>query len=258
MDRPRIRTLIVDDEPLAREIIRNLLRKDKDVEILGECSNGLEAVTAIEAQNPDLVFLDVQMPELDGFAVLDALDSESIPAVIFVTAYDHYAVRAFEVLALDYLLKPFNRDRFNKTLQRAKAEILYGKGGQWNQKIVNLLEEIKSQQEYVKLLVIKLRGRVVFLRTEEIDWIEAEGNYVNIHAGAETYLYRETIGGMEAQLDAREFPRIHRSAIVNIKRIQELRPLFHGEYSVVLRDGTELPLSHNYKEKLRHLLGRHF
>jgi two-component system LytT family response regulator len=249
-----IRALIVDDEPLAREIVREMLRRDPELEIVGEAGNGLEAVAAIEEHAPDIVFLDVQMPEMDGFGVLEAVSCERLPAVIFVTAYDQYAVRAFEVHAFDYILKPFDWERFEEALGRAKAQIR--RDDDLGQKLDALLQEMKRRPGYVERIIIKTNGRVIFLRTEEIDWIEAEGNYVRLHVGKESFLQRETISSLEARLDGREFPRIHRSTIVNIDRVQELRPWFQGDYCVILRDGTQLPLSRNYWEKLKQLLGR--
>ena len=255
-DATRIRALVIDDEPLAREMIREMLSDDPEVEIIGECINGHEAVAAIRAHAPDLLFLDVQMPELGGFAVLEALEAEHIPFVIFVTAYDQYAVRAFEVHALDYLLKPFDRERFEAAWQRAKAQIRRERTANLDQRILALLEEIKAAPKYLERLVIKTGGRVFFLETDDIYWIEAEGNYVRIHNGQKSYLLRETISGLEAQLDPKKFLRIHRSAIVKIDRIQELQPWFHGEYRVILHNGTQLTLSRNYRENLQEALGK--
>ncbi|HVG18598.1 MAG TPA: LytTR family DNA-binding domain-containing protein [Blastocatellia bacterium] len=252
-DAPPIRALIVDDEPLAREIVREMLRRDPEMEVVAEAANGLEALAAIEEHAPDIVFLDVQMPEMDGFGVLEAVSRDRLPAVIFVTAYDQYAVRAFEVHAFDYILKPFDWERFEDALGRAKAQIRRDDG--LGQKLDALLQEMKRRPGHVERLIIKTNGRVIFLRTEEIDWIEAEGNYVRLHVGKDSFLQRETISGLEARLDGREFPRIHRSTIVNIDRVQELRPWFQGDYCVILRDGTQLPLSRNYWEKLKQLLG---
>ena len=251
-----IRVLLVDDEPLAREMIREMLKTDVEVEIVGECVNGREAVEAIQEHNPDLIFLDVQMPEVGGFEVLEALKSETIPHVIFVTAYDQYAVRAFEVHALDYLLKPFDRERFESAWRRAKAQILASRNGEMDQRILAILEELKAGSKYLERLVIKSGGRVFFLETDDIDWIEAEGNYVSVHTGKKSHLLRETISSLEAQLDPKKFLRIHRSSIVRIDRIKELQPWFHGEYRVILQDGTQLTLSRNYRENLQGTLGR--
>ncbi len=251
----RIRTLIVDDEPLARRKIRRMLAHDPEVEILGDCANGREAIAAIITHNPDLVFLDVQMPEIDGFDVLESIPPAGMPFVIFVTAYDQYALRAFEVSAVDYLVKPFDRRRFEKALQRAKARLTTERGSDLSQQTLALLEELKARSSHIERLVIKAGGRAFFLKTEEIDWIEAEGKYVRLHVGKESYLLREAIGSMEGQLDPKKFPRIHRSTIVNIERVRELQPWFHNEYRVILKDGTELMLSRSCRKRLGELLG---
>lgn len=251
----RIRTLIVDDEPLARRKIRRMLAHDPEVEVLDDCANGREAIAAINDHTPDLVFLDVQMPEIDGFDVLESIPPAGMPFVIFVTAYDQYALRAFEVSAVDYLVKPFDRRRFEKSLQRAKSRLATARGSDLNQQTLALLEELKARSSHVERLVIKAGGRAFFLKTEEIDWIEAEGKYVRLHVGKESYLLREAIGSMEGQLDPKKFPRIHRSTIVNIERVRELQPWFHNEYRVILKDGTELMLSRSCRKRLGELLG---
>jgi two-component system LytT family response regulator len=251
-----IRTLIVDDESLARERIRDMLASDPGIEIIAECANGQQAIEVIQQHSPDLVFLDVEMPGIDGFGVLEALPPDRIPTVIFVTAYDQYAVRAFDVYALDYLLKPFNQERFDKALARAKAQISSEKTEELSRRILTALEEIKTRPVPLERLVIKMNGHVFFIKAEEIDWLEAEGNYVRLHAGKESYLLRDTISALESQLDRKRFIRIHRSAIVNIDRITELQPWFHGEYRIVLGEGVQLTLSRTYREKLHELLGR--
>jgi two-component system LytT family response regulator len=248
--------LIVDDEPLARERIRDLLDTDPQIEIVGECSNGTDAIAAVESLSPDLLLLDIEMPEKDGFAVLEAIPPEEMPVVIFVTAYDQYAVRAFEVYALDYLLKPFDRERFERALARAKAQLLGEKTGEVSRQILAALEEIKNRTVYLERLVIKANGHVFFLKAEEIDWVEAEGNYVRLHTSKESYLLRDTISALESQLDPRKFLRVHRSAIVNIDRVQEMQPWFHGEYRIILHGGAQLTLSRSYRDKLHELLGR--
>jgi two-component system, LytTR family, response regulator len=250
-----LRVLIVDDEPLARRMVRRMLHDHHEVEIVGECESGLEAIASIRATRPDLVFLDVQMPELDGFAVIEALKSDSLPHIIFVTAYDQYAVRAFEVHALDYLLKPFDAERFAQALSRAIRQINGEKSGDLSERVLALLAENKEPSRYVERLIIKTDGRVFFLKTDEIEWIEAEGNYVALHVGKKRYLFREAISSLEKELDPRKFQRIQRSAIVNIDCIRELQPWFRGDYRVVLQDGTELKLSHRYKENLDKYLG---
>lgn len=255
-DATLIRVLVVDDEPLAREMIREMLMDDSEVELIGECVNGHEAVEVIQASTPDVIFLDVQMPEIGGFEVLEALKTGHMPHVIFVTAYDQYAVRAFEVHALDYLLKPFDRERFGAAWQRAKAQILRERNGSLDQRIITLLEELKAGTKYLERLVVKSAGRIFFLEIDEVDWIEAEGNYVSVHTGKKSHLLRETISSLETQLDPKKFLRIHRSSIVNLARIRELQPWFHGEYRVILQDGTQLTLSRNYRDHLQEILGK--
>ena len=256
-----LRVLVVDDEPLAREKIRGMVDLDPEIRVVGECANGAEAIEAIQNLRPDLILLDVQMPEVGGFAVLEALKDEHLPPVIFITAYDHYAVRAFEVHALDYLLKPFDRERFQAAMERAKRQVRHAaaaaaSGNGFDERIIALLEQLRGPARYSERLVVKTGGRVFFLNTEEVDWIEAEGNYVNIHTAAKkSYLLRETISSLEAQLDPKDFVRIHRSAIVNINRIKELQPWSHGEYHILLHDGTRLTLSRSYREKLQSALG---
>lgn len=254
----KIRTLIVDDEPLGRERIRTLLASDPEIEVIEECSDGRQAIAAIEGSKPDLVFLDVQMPEMNGFAVLDAIASDHMPAIIFVTAYDHYAVQAFEVHALDYLLKSFDRERFQAALQRAKGEIQRSKAGLLNERLAGLLEDLQAKQKRLTRLVVKSGGRIVFLRAEEIDWAEAADNYVRIHTGRDSHLIRETLHSLESRLNPEKFLRIHRSTLVNLDRILELQPIFHGDYLVKLHDGTELTLSRSYREKLVEPLGQFF
>ncbi len=255
IESPPIRVLLVDDESLAREMLREMLQDDPQVTIVGESCNGREALEAVRSHTPDLIFLDVQMPELGGFEVLEALGRE-IPRVIFVTAYDQYAVRAFEVHALDYLLKPFDQERFDISWQRARAQILRDRNGGTDQRILALLEEMKAGNKYLERLVIKASGRIYFLETADIDWIEAEGNYVSVHCAKKSHLLRETISSLEAQLDPKKFLRIHRSSIVRIDRIQELQPWFHGEYRIILQNGTQLTLSRNYRDKLQEALGK--
>ncbi|HWN08477.1 MAG TPA: LytTR family DNA-binding domain-containing protein [Pyrinomonadaceae bacterium] len=252
---PPLRVLLVDDEPLAREMLREMLQGDPGVEIVGESINGLEALEAIRKHTPELIFLDVQMPEMGGFEVLEALGSQ-IPHVIFVTAYDQYAVRAFEVNAMDYLLKPFDQERFDISWQRAREQILRDRNGGTDQRILALLEEMKAGNKYLERLVIKSAGRIYFLETSEISWIEAEGNYVSVHSGKKSHLLRETISSLESQLDPKKFVRIHRSSIVSLAHVQELQPWFHGEYRVILNDSTQLTLSRNYREKLQEALGK--
>lgn len=251
---PTLRTLIVDDEPLARQRIRTLLQKESDVQVVAECADGTEAVAAIGEHHPDLVFLDVQMPVLDGFGVVEALEPDERPVIIFVTAYDQYALKAFEVHALDYLLKPFDRDRFERAVQRARSELQRGNRGGSDPRLAALREEVRTRKPCERLL-IKTTGRVYFVRVEDIDWVEAAGNYARLHIGTDLHLLRETMNSLEGRLDPARFLRIHRSTIVNIERIKELHPWFHGDYQVVMRDGTELTLSRSYRPRLQDLFG---
>lgn len=251
----KIRTVIVDDEPLARRGIRAHLKEERDVEIVAECSNGREAVHVIEEQAPDLVFLDVQMPELDGFGVLEALNVEPLPSIIFVTAYDKYALRAFEVHALDYLLKPFDTERFTRAVERARAQIERRSISDLSHRLQSLIDDLRTNQKYAERLVIKTAGRIFFLGVEEIDWIEAADNYVRLHVGSDKHLLRETMNSLESRLDPAQFLRVQRSTIINVRRIKELHPLFKGEYEIVLRDGTRLASGRGYRDKLQELFG---
>jgi two-component system LytT family response regulator len=252
----KVRVLIVDDEPLAREGVRSMLDREPDIEILGECGDGRLAVLAIEKQLPDLIFLDVQMPELNGFDVLEALEIESMPVVIFVTAYDRYALKAFEVHALDYLLKPFDHERFSLALAQARKQIALHKTGKHSQQLLTLLRDLKADRKFLERFVIKNAGRIFFIKADEISWIEASGNYVRLHIGTESHLLRETMSDLENKLNPNKFLRIHRSHIVNIEFIKEMQPWFQGEYVVILHDGTKLTLSRGYREKLNELLGK--
>jgi len=256
MKSAHIRALIADDEALARKFIRRMLKDDHDVEIVGECSNGKETIAMIRKENPDLVFLDVQMPEMDGFAVLEAIGVERLPEIIFATAYEQYAIRAFELHALDYLLKPFDQTRFREAIRHAKERFRSERQKEGRMQITALLESISNKPQYLDRLVIKAGGRITFLSTREINWIEADDKYVHLHTGKVNPMVRQTLSAMEAQLDPKKFRRVHRSAIVNVERIKELQPMFSGEHSILLEDGTKLTLSRNYKEKLFELLGR--
>lgn len=249
----KIKTLIVDDEPIARDRVRRMLREESDIEIIGECGNGKEAVNFINEKQPDLVFLDIQMPEMNGFEAVQSISSEKVPAIIFVTAFDQYAIQAFDVHALDYLLKPFNRERFKRAVTRAREQIEKAQSGKIDERLASLLADLTSSKKYLERLVVKSVGRVFFLRTEEVDWIEAAGNYAKLHVGREGHLIRETMNGLESKLNPDKFLRIHRSTLVNIDRIKELNPLFSGDYTVMLKNGTELTLSRNYRDRLLEL-----
>ena len=255
-----IRTIIADDERLAREKLRNLLASETDVKLVAECSNGKQAISAIRLHRADLLLLDIQMPDMDGFEVLNELSAEEMPAVIFTSAYDQYAIRAFEVRALDYLLKPFDHERLHHAIERARRELGKSQDREITHRILDLLSQVKSEIKSGPSpegrLVIRAKGRVVFLTLGEIDWIEADDKYVHLHTSKARPMVRQTLSAMEAQLDPAKFRRVHRSAIVNVERIAELQPLFSGEYSILLQDGTKLTLSRNYKDKLFELLGK--
>ena len=253
----KIKTLIVDDEPLARRNLRVLLDREPHIEILEECRNGREAVKAINTLAPDLIFLDIQMPEMDGFDVLARVGPEHIQAIIFVTAFDKYALKAFDVHALDYLLKPFDDERFARALERAKSQIAAREINQLSERLLALLEEreaehkgAKRDERYLTRLMIRASSRVMLLKVDEIDFIEADGNYAKLHAGRKTHLLREKMNDLEGRLDPAKFVRIHRSVIVNLDRIKELHPHFNGDYVVVLEDGRQLRLSRTRREHL--------
>lgn len=250
-----IRALIVDDEPPARERIRALLQDEGDIVVVGESDSGVNAVAAIRNLAPDLVFLDVQMPGLDGFGVLDALEGMP-PALVFVTAYDAYAVRAFEVHALDYLLKPFDRERFRATLDRVRAALADRPEEPGASPVAASLAEAGPASGPLRRMLAKRDGRLRVLKVAEIDWIESSANYAAIHVGKETYQIRETMQSLESRLDPDRFLRIHRSTIVNLDRIQEIEPYFHGDYIVRLADGQRLTLSRTYRDRLQKLLGK--
>jgi two-component system LytT family response regulator len=249
-----IRVLIADDEPICREGVRARLENDKRFTIVAECGAGIETVSAIQEHSPDLVFLDIQMPGLDGFEVVEAISIKRMPVVVFVTAYDQHALRAFEVNAVDYLLKPFDRERFERALTRAEAQLKHRDFETVHGKLKALLEDMGRRQQYAKRLVVKNAGRVLLLDVNEIDWIEAADNYVCLCAGRQSHLLRETLGALEARLDPSQFLRIRHSAIVNVQRVKELRPLLHGGFRVVLQNGTELTSSRRYHKKLSLLL----
>jgi two-component system, LytTR family, response regulator len=251
-----LRVLIVDDEPVARRRLRRLLRDVPGVEVAGESGDGRSAVTDVRALAPDVVLLDVQMPEMDGFEVLGALAGESLPAVIFVTAHDRYALRAFEVHALDYLLKPVTGERLAGAIGRARTRLAERRGAALDPRVLALLNDLASGRRFLTRLPVKSGGKVIVLALADVDWIQAADNYVTLHAGAERFVARETIGRLERELDPARFVRIHRSAIVQVDRIKELLPDFHGDFTVVLRSGARVTLSRTYRAKVEQVLGR--
>jgi|SRR3954469_10459343 two-component system LytT family response regulator len=246
----KVRAIIADDEMLARERLQQLLSKEPDIDVIGECADGVEAVNQIQEKKPDLVFLDVQMPELDGFGVLASLNKEAMPVIVFVTAHDKFALRAFEVHAVDYLLKPFDRERFQTALTRALERIKQRGDKSQGERQAAVLAELKGPSKPLERLAIKSDGRVLFVRLEDINWIEAAHNYVEVHDEKQGHLVRDTVQGIEAKLPPEKFVRISRSVIVNISKIKEMQPLFYGEYTVTLHSGKKLTLSRRYRKKL--------
>ncbi|HKS28643.1 MAG TPA: LytTR family DNA-binding domain-containing protein [Pyrinomonadaceae bacterium] len=253
-----IRTIIVDDVELARERIKILLGDEEELEIIAECANGREAIKAISTLKPDLVFLDIQMPEIGGFEVVEAIGVEEMPPVIFVTAYDEFALRAFEINAVDYLLKPFDEARLKRAVERARREIdRLTPDGKMEEKLRRLLKEVRSEPKYLKRIPVKSAREMTLVLTEGIDWISSAGHYLELHvAGGEKHLIREQLNRLEAKLDPERFVRIHRSIIVNLDSIKSLHPLFNGDHLVILKNGQQLSLSRTYHEKLIALLTR--
>jgi two-component system LytT family response regulator len=249
-----ITVVVVDDEPPARARIRRLLQRHHDVEIVGECGDGAAAVQTIEAMRPDLVFLDVQMPELDGFEVFRALELPRRPAVIFVTAFDRYAIRAFEVHALDYVLKPVEADRLDAALAHARQRL--GEQRSAAGAMSSLLQTLARDRPYLTRIPVRSEGRVRVVALDQVEWIGAADNYVTLHAGRREYLVRDTIAALERQLDPDQFVRVHRSTIVRIDRISELVPDAHGDFRIRLRSGAELAMSRSYRTRVEERFGR--
>jgi two-component system LytT family response regulator len=250
------RVAIADDEPLARERIRSLLDGRPGYEIVVECIDGTQAATALREHELDVFFLDVQMPDLDGFQALEAAGGAPLPIIVFVTAFHDYAIRAFEVRALDYLLKPFDRARFDETLLRVEDQLATRRAKVLAPEVVQLLRELSAGagEAYASRFAVKSRTGIYFVRAEDVDWIDAEGNYVALHAAGRKHLVRETIKSVEARLDPAKFVRVHRSAIINVDRLKKLQPYFHGEYVVTLHDGTTMTSSRSYSDRLRALV----
>jgi two-component system LytT family response regulator len=255
---PPFKTLIVDDEPLARRRVRRLLAECDEVEVVGEVGDGRAAVTAIDELRPDLVFLDVQMPDLDGFGVLAEVAAAAMPVVVFVTAYNEHALAAFEVSALDYVLKPFEKKRFEKALERALERLREKRSGLLQEQLAGLLkatqvEPAAAPAKTLKRLAVRRGERVSFVTLTEVDWLEADGPYVRLHVGKSSHLVRDSLKRLEKALDPAEFARVHRSAMVRIDRVEELRSLDHGEYEIALRGGARLKLSRSYRDVLERL-----
>ena len=248
--RRQLRVLIVDDEPPARERLREVLCQADDTEIVGEAGDGLAAAQAIQDLEPDLVFLDVRMPEMDGFGVLAALPQQRLPLIVFVTAFDSFAARAFDVHAVDYVLKPFDSARLLDALARARARLAGAQVNGQDQRLAELITELASRRAPLERVLVKTGSRFEFVRTADVDWIEAAGNYVTLHVGARAPLLRQTLSGLERQLDPQRFRRIHRSVIVNLDRVKDVRALENGEYCARLSDGTELRVSRSYRQNV--------
>ena len=261
-----LRILIVDDEPLARSGLRRLLDRTAQVSVIGEASDGVSAIDAIRTLQPDLVLLDIQMPDADGFDVIRTIGPNRMPPVIFTTAFNQFAVRAFEVNALDYLVKPFDDERFATAIQRARDEVETAQAGDLGRRLASLLEregvkgareeEAAAGEAYPARLVVRDQGRSLFVRVDDLDWVEAADYYVKLHVGKQVHLLRETMTVMETRLDPAQFVRVHRSAIVNLDRIREIQPYFHDEHVVILQDGTRVGLSRSRKARLEAMLGQ--
>ncbi|HET6617404.1 MAG TPA: LytTR family DNA-binding domain-containing protein [Gemmatimonadota bacterium] len=265
-----IRVVVVDDEPLARRRIVRLLADREGFEVAGEFGSGRKAALAIPEIEPDLLFLDVQMPEMGGFEVLESLSRSRPPVVIFVTAYDDYAVRAFEVHALDYIMKPFDDDRFDEALVHARTQLRMESGDSLRHRLNGVVEALQGLGErpasasqvssiparWLERLVIRTQDRAWFVRVADIEWVEAADYNVRIHTSDQTYTTRETLSGLAEQLDPRRFVRVHRSTIVNIDRVREIQPYFHGAYILVLQDGTQIRLSRSRRHALEEALGQ--
>jgi len=251
----RLRALIVDDEPLARERLRALLRDEPSVEIVGECGSGTDAIATLRSTPIDLVLLDVEMPGCDGLQVLSELPAEGRPAVIFVTAHERFAVDAFEVQAVDYLLKPFDRERFQTALRRAEEYLRARRAGRLEDKLESLLADAAAPGKKVERLTVKSDGRLVFLKPDDIAWVEAADNYIILHLAEGRLMMRETLTTLEGRLSPGMFARVNRSALVNLDQVKELQPTFHGDYVVVLRNGTKVPLSRSLRGQFGKFIG---
>jgi two-component system, LytTR family, response regulator len=250
-----IRTIVIDDEPLVRTSITRVLRTDEEIEVIGECGDGASALEAINRGHPDLMFLDVQMPGLTGLEVIETLDGATMPVTVFVTAHKEYAFDAFEANAVDYILKPFGRDRLEKSLARAKTRLLASTDGGYAARLLQALAAVQKQQQYQDRLAVPVNGRILLVEAKDIDWIEAEKNSVRIHAGKIYYELRNTLSSIEARLNPKQFVRIHRSTLVNVSRVKEIHPWFHGHHKLILLDGRELRMSRYQSDSAKLLLG---
>lgn len=251
-----IRALIIDDEPLLRERVRTLLKEYGDIELIGECRDGQEAVNMILIERPDLIFLDIQMPELDGFEVIKAISDEYLPAIVFITAFDEYAIRAFEVNAIDYLLKPINESRFKQAVERTIDRLQQPDrhAHDFDRNLLNLITGLRASQPYTTRFVVRSGTKLSFVRASDIDWIDVADNYVRLHVSGREHLVRDTLKSVESQLNPETFVRVHRSIIINLDRVETVEPYFHGEYVITIKDGARLRTSRSYSERLRTLL----
>ena len=256
-DRTALRTLVVDDEPHARALVRSMLRGMGDVELVAEAEDGPTAASLLKKGGVDLVLLDVQMPEMSGFDVIDAVGPHRMPAIVFVTAYDRYAVRAFEVHAIDYILKPYDRPRLASAIERAGEYARFVRGDQSAARLVSMLEQVRARREYPERLVVRGEDRLTLVELREVGWIEANDKTLHIHAGTQVFVTRGSMRALEDQLDPHRFVRVHRSLMVNAAHVRELRPWFQGAYTVVLRDGTTLTSGRTYRDNVLALLSRY-
>lgn len=247
MAMPTIRALIVDDEPFAREGIRLHLERHPDVEVVGEAGDGKRAAEAIRTLDPDVVFLDIEMPAMDGFQVIEAVGVDAMPPVIFITAYDEFALRAFEAHALDYVLKPVEPERFSRALDRTRKLLRGSAGHALDRRLEGLMREVRDRKQHLERIVVQRGERLQILRAEDVDWFEAAGNYVKLHVGPGSFLVRATLSSFEDRLDPERFLRVHRSMIVQKSRIRELEPLLQGDYVLILEDGTRLTTGRSYR-----------
>jgi two-component system LytT family response regulator len=250
-----IRTIVIDDEPLVRISIMRVLRVDKDIEVIHECGDGIAALEAIKREDPDLIFLDVQMPGLTGVQVIEAVEGARMPVTVFVTAYKDYAIEAFEANAVDYILKPFGQDRLEKSIARAKVRLASSVEGTYAAQLLQALAAVQKQQQYQDRIAVPVHGRILLIETKDIDWIEADKNCVRLHVGRTTHELRNTLSNIESRLNPKHFTRIHRSTLVNVSRVKEIHPWFHGHHKVILLNGTELRMSRYQEGGARLLLG---
>ncbi len=249
-----LRCLIVDDEPLARELLRGMIAAHPGVEVVAECGDGRSALRAIRRFDPDLLFLDIEMPKMDGFDLVQELDPDAMPAIVFVTAYDRYALRAFEVHALDYLLKPFDEERLERSIKRARDQLSRpDRGDEWG-RVLALLEDMGARDRYADRIPLRRSDRTILQPVSEIEWLEADGKHVKVHVGKEVYSIREAMSRLEGQLDPRQFLRVSRSAIVNVDRIREVQPWFHGDHVIVLKGGDQVTTTRTYRPVVNRLL----